>query len=492
MTAAATPLLASAATLADLRPLLPEIVLTGAAFALLMLDLFITSATDERRRWITHVLSIVALLATAALIAGGVGGQGTVLGGMFVRDTMADVLKIVVCVVGALSLVYAWPYLRARGLYKGEVPALMLFALIGMLLLISAGSLVMVYLGLEMLSLCSYALVAIDRDNPRASEAAMKYFVLGSLASGLLLYGMSLLYGATGTLDLAQIRAAAEATQHDAMLLTGVVFLVAGIAFKFGAAPFHMWLPDAYHGAPTAITLFIGAAPKLASFAMAYRLLEAGVGPLDEQWRQLIAVLAAISLVVGNLIALAQSNLKRMLAYSTISHVGFLFLGIAGGGAQGFAAAMFYAISYAIMAAAAFGAIVALSSRGFEAEAIDDFKGLNARSPWMAGLVLCVMASLAGVPPFLGFWAKLAVLRAALQGDLMWLAIVGIVFAVIGAFYYLRVIKVMYFDEPAGVQPPPQDDRPLRIVFGVNALSLLVLGIFWNPIMAWCQAAFGA
>jgi NADH-quinone oxidoreductase subunit N len=484
----ATPLLASTATLADLQPLLPELVLTGAAFALLMLDLFL----DERRRAVTHVLSIVALLVTAGLIVAGVGGQGTVLGGMFVRDTLADVLKITACLVGALSLVYAWPYLRARGLYKGEVPVLMLFALIGMLLLISAGSLVMVYLGLEMLSLCSYALVAIDRDNPRSSEAAMKYFVLGSLASGLLLYGMSLLYGATGTLDLAQIRTAAEATQQGTMLLAGAVFLVAGIAFKFGAAPFHMWLPDTYHGAPTAITLFIGAAPKLASFAMAYRLLEAGVGPLDDQWRQLIAALAAISLAVGNLIALAQTNLKRMLAYSTISHVGFLFMGIAGGGAQGFAAAMFYAISYAIMAAASFGAIVALSSRGFEADAIDDFKGLNARSPWMAGLVLCVMASLAGVPPFLGFWAKLAVLRASLQGDMLWLAIVGIVFAVIGAFYYLRVIKAMYFDEPTGSQPLPQDDRPLRIAFGVNALSLLVLGIFWNPIMAWCQAAFMA
>ena len=484
---AATPTLAATATLADLQPLLPELVLCGAAFALLMLDLFL----DDRRRVVTHVLSIVALVATAAMIAGGVGGQGTVLGGMFVRDTMADVLKIVACIVSALSLFYAWPYLRARGLYKGEVPVLMLFAAVGMLLLISAGSLVMVYLGLEMLALCSYALVAIDRDNPRASEAAMKYFVLGSLASGLLLYGMSLLYGATGTLDLAQIHGAVEATQRNTLLLTGAVFLVAGIAFKFGAAPFHMWLPDTYQGAPTAITLFIGAAPKLASFAMAYRLLEAGLGPLDDQWRLLLAALAALSLFVGNLIALAQADLKRMLAYSTISHVGFLLMGFAGGGAQGYAAAMFYAISYAIMAAASFGAIVALSNRGFEADAIDDFRGLNARSPWMAGLVLCVMVSLAGVPPFLGFWAKLAVLRAALQGDLLWLAIVGIVFAVIGAFYYLRIIKVMYFDEPAQAQPPMQDDRPLRIAFGVNALSLLALGLFWNPIMDWCQRAFG-
>ncbi|MEO6263931.1 MAG: NADH-quinone oxidoreductase subunit N, partial [Luteimonas sp.] len=288
----------------------------------------------------------------------------------------------------------------------------------------------------------------------------------------------------------AQLRAAAAASQDTALLLTGTVFVVAGIAFKFGAAPFHMWLPDTYQGAPTPITLFIASAPELAAFALAFRMLEAGLGPLDERWRLLIAGIAALSLVVGNLIALMQGNLKRMLAYSSISHVGFLFLGFAGGGAQGYAAAMFYAISYAIMTAAAFGAIVVLSGRGFEADRIDDFKGLNARSPWLAGLVLCIMASLAGVPPFLGFWAKLAVLRAALQGDMLWLAIVGIVFAVVGAFYYLRVIKVMYFDEPVADVPAPRNDRPLQIAFGVNALALLVLGIFWNPLMAWCQQAF--
>lgn len=475
-------------TAADLLPLLPELVLVGAAFALLMLDLFL----DERRRVVTHALSIATLIVVASLIATDVGGQGTVLGGMFIRDVAADVLKVVACVVSALAMVYAWPFLRERGLYKGEVPVLMLFAVAGMMLLISAGSLVMVYLGLEMLALCSYALVAIDRDSPLASEAAMKYFVLGALASGMLLYGLSLIYGATGTLDLAQINAAATTAQQPMLLLTGVVFVVAGIAFKFGAAPFHMWLPDVYHGAPTPITLFIGSAPKLAAFGMAYRLLEAGAGPLDDRWRVLVAGLAALSLIIGNLIALMQTNLKRLLAYSTISHVGFLFLGLAGGGAQGYAAAMFYAISYAIMSAAAFGAIVVLSNRGFEADRIDDYKGLNARNPWMAGLVLCIMASLAGVPPFLGFWAKLVVLRAALQGDMLWLAIVGIVFAVIGAFYYLRVIKVMYFDEPVGEAMVARDDQPLQVVFGVNALALLVLGIFWNPIMAWCQQAFGA
>ena len=473
-------------TAADLLPLLPELVLVGGAFALLMLDLFL----DESKRIITHLSAIALLLVAAWFAAAGIGGHGTVLGGMFVRDDMSDVLKAGACMLTALSLVYAWPFLRQRGLYKGEVAVLMLFAVAGMMLLISAGNLVMVYLGLEMLALCSYALVAIDRDSAVASEAAMKYFVLGSLSSGLLLYGLSLLYGATGTLDLAQLRGAIAASSETTLLLTGTVFVVAGIAFKFGAAPFHMWVPDTYQGAPTPITLFIGSAPELASFALAFRLLEGAVGPLDDRWRLLIAGLAVASLVVGNLIALVQTNLKRMLAYSAISHIGFLFLGFAGGGAQGYAAAMFYVISYTLMSAAAFGAIVVLSGQGFEADRIDDFKGLNARSPWLAGLVLCIMASLAGVPPFLGFWAKLAVLRAALQGDMLWLAIVGIVFAVVGAFYYLRVIKVMYFDEPVADAPMPRNDRPLQIAFAVNALALLVLGIFWNPLMTWCQQAF--
>ena len=478
-------------TQADLMPLLPELVLAGAAFALLLLDLFVS----ERQRGIVHALAIATLIGVAGMLAMDVGGQGTVLNGMFVRDEMADVLKWVVCVISAMALVYTWSFLRERGLYKGEIAVLMLFSVAGMMLLISAGSMIMVYLGLELLALCSYALVAIDRDNPQASEAAMKYFVLGSLASGMLLYGMSLIYGATGALDLGAIhQAASDAAlgigEQRAMLLTGLVFVIAGIAFKFGAAPFHMWLPDVYHGAPTPITLFIGAAPKLAAFAMAYRMLEAGLGPLDEQTRLLVSVLAALSLGLGNLIALAQTNLKRMLAYSTVSHVGFLLLGVAGGGEVGFASAMFYAISYAVMSAAAFGTIVILSRRGFEADRIDDYKGLNARSPWMAGLVLCVMASLAGVPPFLGFWAKLAVLRAAWEGGLVWLTIVGIVFAVIGAFYYLRVIRAMYFDEPEGEPLVQRDDLTLRVVFAINALALLVLGVAWNPIMAWCQAAF--
>ena len=470
----------------EFLPLIPELVLVGAAFALLMLDLFL----NEKQRVVTHLLAVASLVLVAALLVAGTGGQGTVLGGMFIRDNMADVLKIGTCVVSAIALLYGWPFLRERGLYKGEIAVLVLFAVAGMMLLVSAGSLVMVYLGLELLALCSYALVAIDRDSPLASEAAMKYFVLGALASGMLLYGMSLVYGASGSIDLATIAAHAAGAEQRTMLLTGMAFMLAGIAFKFGAAPFHMWVPDVYQGAPTPITLFIGSAPKLAAFAMAIRLLEVGMGPLGDHWRPLLAILAALSLVIGNLVALAQTNLKRMLAYSTVSHVGFLFMGLAGGGAIGYAAAMFYALGYTIMATAAFGAIILLSRRGFEADRIEDFKGLNARDPWTAGLVLCVMASLAGVPPFLGFWSKLVVLRAAIEGGMLWLAIVGIVCAVIGAFYYLRVIKAMYFDEPVGEPVVPRADRTLRVVFGVNALALLAFGVFWSPFMAWCQQAF--
>jgi NADH-quinone oxidoreductase subunit N len=471
---------------ADLMPLLPELVLIAGAFALLMLDLFL----EDSRRVVTHALALAVLGIVIAMIATGMGGHGTVFSGMFVRDVMADVSKVLILLVSGLSLLYAWPYLRERNLYKGELPVLVLLATAGMMMMVSAGNLLMVYLGLELLALCSYGMVALNREDGLSSEAAIKYIVLGSLASGLLLYGMSLVYGATGTLDLAGIHAASAQVEDRMLLLTGLVFLVAGIAFKLGAAPFHMWLPDVYHGAPTPITLFISSGPKLAAFGMAYRLLEDGLGPMSSQWQLLLAGLAAASLIIGNVIAIAQTNLKRMLAYSTVSHVGFLLIGLAGGEERGYAAALFYAISYALMSAAAFGSIVVLSRQGFEADKIDDFKGLNARNPWQAGLVLCVMASLAGVPPFLGFWAKLLVLGAAVDAGLVWLAILGVVCAVIGGFYYLRVIKVMYFDEPVGELPPPRKDRMVPIVFGVNALALLVLGFFWNPIIAWCQLAF--
>jgi len=473
-------------TAADLPPLAPELVLIGSAFALMILDLFVSN----RNKIVTHLFSLAALAVVLFMLATGVGGQGEVFHGMFVRDTAADVMKTGIVLLSGLTLVYGWRYLRDRDLFQGEIPVLILFGTAGMMILVSAGSLLMVYLGLELLALCSYALVASNRENGLASEAAMKYIVLGSLASGLLLYGMSLIYGATGSLHLDVIRDAIPHSEERVLLITGAVFMIAGVAFKLGAAPFHMWLPDVYQGAPAPIALFISSAPKLAAFGMAYRLLEMGVGPLSTELQLLIAGLAAVSLVIGNLMAIAQSNLKRMLAFSTVSHIGFLLMGIAGGGAQGYAAALFYVLAYAIMSTAAFGAIIALSRAGFEAENIEDFKGLNARNPWMAGLVLCIMASLAGIPPFLGFWTKLAVLGAAVNGGLLWLAILGVLCAVVGCFYYLRVIKVMYFDEPVGEAMPRSNDRVLGLVLGVNALALLALGLAWNPIMVWCQQAF--
>ncbi|MGH8052708.1 MAG: NADH-quinone oxidoreductase subunit NuoN [Stenotrophomonas sp.] len=473
-------------TTADLPPLLPEMVVIGGAFALLILDLFIS---DRHKVW-THFISVAILAVAFVMLLGGVGGQGEVFHGMFIRDNAADIMKTVVVLVSGLSLVYGWSYLRERNLFQGEIPVLILFATAGMMILVSAGSLLMVYLGLELLALCSYALVASNRENKLAAEAGMKYIVLGSLASGLLLYGMSLVYGATGSLHLDVIHAAIAHSDERLLLLTGAVFMIAGVAFKLGAAPFHMWLPDVYQGAPAPIALFISSAPKLAAFGMAYRLLEAGVGPLSAELQYVLAGLAALSLIVGNLMAIAQTNLKRMLAYSTVSHIGFLLMGIAGGGEQGYSAAMFYAVAYAIMSTAAFGAIIALSRAGFEAENIEDFKGLNARSPWMAGLVLCIMASLAGIPPFLGFWTKLSVLGAAVNGGLLWLALLGVLCAVIGCFYYLRVIKVMYFDEPVGEPLPRNNDRILGIVLGVNSIVLLVLPLGLGPILEWMRNAF--
>ncbi len=474
---------------ADLWPLLPELVLAGAAFALLLFDLFF----DARQQGRTQLLSMLVLMGVGLLAVTGVGGNGIVMHEMFVRDGLANLAKGVICFASAAVLAYGFDYFKERGSYKGEVPILVLFATLGMMLLVSSNNLVMVYIGLEMLALCSYALVALERESPLATEAGMKYFVLGALASGMLLYGMSLVYGAAGSLDLPVIRMVAESGDNAQLLMAGMVFMVAGVAFKLGAAPFHMWLPDVYQGAPTPITMFIGAGPKVAAFVMAYRLLEAGLGPLDDKWRVLIGGLSALSLIVGNLMALAQTNLKRMLAYSTVSHIGFLLMGLAGGGNVGYGAALFYAVVYALTTVAAFGAIILMSRRGFEAEEISDYRGLAKRNPWMAFLVLCVMASLAGLPPFIGFFAKLDVIRAALQGDMLWLAIVGIVFAVVGAFYYLRVIKAMYFEDAGeGAFADARDNRGMRTLFAVNAMLLLVLSLGLGPIMTWCRMAFAA
>lgn len=477
-------------TLADFTPMLPEIFLLSATCALLLLDLFVSDA----RRGLTHFLGLSVLAATLVLVLRSSGGDAaSAFGGMFLRDAPSDILKTFILVTTAAAFVYAKPYLQDRGLFKGEFHVLCLFAVLGMMVLVSAGNLVTVYLGLELLALSSYALVALNRDSAVASEAAMKYFVLGSLASGMLLYGMSMVYGATGSLDLASIHAAsADLGENRPLLMFGVVFLIVGIAFKFGAAPFHMWLPDVYQGAPTAITLFIGSAPKLAAFGMAWRLLEGGAGEFDAWWRDIIAWLAVASLVIGNVVAIAQTNIKRMLAYSTISHIGFLFLALSNPTSVGYAAALFYAICYALMASGAFATVILLSRNGYEAEQISDYAGLARKHPWHGFLVMLLMASLAGLPPLFGFWAKLAVLQAAVAGGMLWLAIVGVVFAVVGAYYYLRVIKVMYFDPAdesgkAGLINDPQ----LRVLLSANALLMLVMGLFSGPLIAWCQSAFG-
>ena len=477
----------------DIVLLLPEDFLLGAVCAILLVDLFLKPA----QRAITHWLSIAALLITIGLILADADPATTAFGGMYVRDGVATVLKVFILGTTAAVFVYSRGYLRDRGLYVGEFYLLCLFATLGAMLLVSAGNLVMVYLGLELLTLSSYALVALNRDSPLSSEAAMKYFVLGALASGMLLYGMSMIYGATGTLDLAQVQklsafVAGGAHEHQALLLFGLVFVIVGIGFKFGAAPFHMWIPDVYQGAPTPVTTFIASGSKLAAFGMAYRLLDAGMGDLSQHWQLMLAVLAVASLAIGNLVAIVQTNLKRMLAYSTISHMGYLLLGLAAAGPEGYAAAMFYAICYALMGVAAFGVMLALTRAGFECEEIADLKGLNQKSPWMAFLMLLAMFSLAGVPPLFGFWAKVLVLEAAIHADMLWLAIVGIVFAIIGLYYYLYVVKVMYFDKPVeGSVLQVQSDRPLRVVLSLNALSLLVLGLYWGPLLGWCRRAFG-
>jgi len=473
--------------MADLQTITPELFMCGAAFALLMLDLFIS----PQRRGLIHFLSILVLVAAAVLTARDMATTQTfAFSQMFVRDIASDVLKMAVYLVSAFSLVYAKPYLIDRDLFKGEFYALSLFSVLGMMLMISAGSMVTLYLGLELLALSSYGLVAMDRDNRLASEAAMKYFVLGALASGLLLYGMSMVYGATGSLQLGEIYSASSISTNQNMLLLGVVFMLVGIAFKFGAAPFHMWLPDVYQGAPTAVTLLIAAAPKLAAFGMFYRLLETGVGGTDIYWGDMVAYLAAISLVIGNLVALVQTNLKRLLAYSTISHVGFLFMGLVSADNTGYGASMFYAISYSLMTAAAFAAIITLSRKGFEAEEVSDFRGLWQHNPFHALMVLFVMASLAGVPPFLGFWAKLEVIKASVVSGYTWLAILSVVTAVVGAFYYLRIIRAMFFEEPKSEAPRLHTDSHLRVVFTINAMGLLVMGIFAEPILSWCRQAF--
>jgi len=467
----------------------PEIFLGIAICVVLLADVFLR---DDQRN-ITYVLAMLALIGTAAVTALFPATSTIVtFSGSYVTDPASNVLKLVAYITTGVTFLYSREYLENNGLLKGEFFVLGLFGLLGIMIMISAHSLLTLYLGLEVLALSQYTLVAFNRDSAASAEAAMKYFVLGAIASGVLLYGISLLYGITGTLQLDVLAQRVATTNISIPVLLALAFVVVGVAFKFGAVPFHMWLPDVYHGAPTPVTLFIGSVPKIAAFALAWRVLIEGLGPVhDAGWRDMLIVLAVLSLGIGNLVAIAQTNLKRMLAYSTISHVGFILLGFIAGTEEGVSAAMFYTFAYVLMAAAGFGMIILLSRRGFEAERIEDFKGLNARSPWFALVMLMIMFSMAGVPPFIGFYAKLVVLLATLNAGLVWLAGVAMLFAVIGAYYYLRVVWYMYFAEPAD-NTPISAAADVRIVMSANALGLLVLGLFPGGLLDLCARVLGA
>ena len=471
----------------ELPLLSTEIFLLTMACIILVLD----ACISDRNRIVTYVLSQVTLLVAALISWNMLDIETTVvMHGTFIHDPMAALLKTSILLITFGVFVYSRNYLVERDLFKGEFYVLGLFAVLGMLVMVSAHNLLTIYLGLELLSLSLYAMVAFHRDSSAASEAAMKYFVLGALASGMLLYGISMLYGATGSLDFTEIATALAEKGvgqgvPDVVLVFALCFIVVGLAFKFGAVPFHMWVPDVYHGAPTPVTLFIGSAPKIAAVAMALRLLVETLGDMMVDWQAMLVILSVLSLAVGNVIAIAQTNIKRMLAYSTISHVGFLFLGLLAGTTEGYSASIFYAITYALTAIGAFGMIILLSHRGFEADTLDDFKGLNDRSPWFAFIMLVLMFSMAGVPPTVGFYAKLSVLQAVVHIDMIWLAIVAVIFSVIGVFYYLRVIKLMYFDkaeEGADLKVSPD----MQIAMSLNGLAVLGLGFFPGGLLALC------
>ena len=524
--------------LPDMLPAAAEIFLLGMACIVLVVDVYL----PERFRRFTYQLSQASLAGAALLVlATFPETRATTFEGAFVADPMAAVLKVFILVVSGFGLFYSRVHLEARRLMRGEYFVLGLFAVLGMLVLVSAGSFLTLYLGLELLSLSLYAMVALDRESRMASEAAMKYFVLGALASGMLLYGISMIYGSTGSLGFGAVAesvgaagvagagggaeagtgaggeavagsgaavgsgsgvaggtGASGAGEAAAMtgsgmrltLVLGLVFVVVGVAFKLGAVPFHMWVPDVYEGAATPVTLFIGTAPKIAAFGMLMRALVEGLGALQADWSQMLVVLAVLSMGAGNVIALAQSNIKRMLAYSTIAHVGFIFVGVVSGTAAGYAASMFYVLTYALMVLGGFAMVIWLGSGGEEAERLDDFRGLNERNPWFAFMMLIVMLSMAGMPPFVGFWAKWSVLREVVAADMTWLAVVAVLFSVVGLFYYLRVVRLMYFDPPEE-RGPVSSLADMRVVVSVNALAILALGVYPGALLRLCAAVVG-
>ncbi len=470
-----------------IAPAAPEMYLATVICVILLIDVF---AGGTRRPRLTGTLTLIALAVGAwvTLEYGSVGGRTPLFGGLYIADPLALVLKLSALLYVAVALLYSRPALARRGT-GGEYHVLALTALLGIYVLASAGNLLSLYIGVELLALSLYAMIAFDRESPVSAEAAMKYFVLGSIASGMLLYGISLVYGLTGTLALDEV--ALRLTAEPSLgMVAGVAFVVVAIAFKFGAVPFHMWVPDVYHGAPTTVTLFLSTAPKFAYFALAYRLLSQGLDGISPTWTQMLAIIGVLSLIVGNVFAIAQANLKRMLAYSAIANVGFILLGFTTGTAAGYSAALYYTIVYVLATLGAFGVILLASRRGFEADELEDYKGLQARDPMLALWMMMMMFSTAGVPPFVGFWAKLAIFEALWQVGAVWLIVIGALAAVVGAFYYIRVVKLMYFDD-APSAPRGEASGALRLVLGVNALATLALGVVPASLFDLCKAVLG-
>ncbi len=470
-------------TWSSVQPAISEFFLVAAICAVLLVDVF----AGAKRPGLTSTLTLLSLAVGAALtgLYGHISHHAVLFDGMYVADELGYVLKQVGFLVVAVVLLYSRAYLQDRKILRGEYYVLALTALLGIFVLVSANSLLTVYIGVELLALSVYAMVAFDRDSAVAAESAIKYFVLGAIASGALLYGMSLIYGLTGTLNLEEIAVRLHSPSSMGVVL-GLVFIVVAVAFKLGAVPFHMWLPDVYQGSPTSVTLFVGTAPKIAYFALTLRLLAHGLGGTVVEWSQMLSVLAILSLVVGNTVALVQTNIKRLLAYSTISNVGFIVLGFVAGTPSGYTAALYYTLIYILMALGSFGVVLLASRAGYEADKLDDYKGLYQRDPLLALVMMMLMFSTAGVPPFVGFWAKLRVFQALWETQHFWLVVIAAAMSVVGAFYYLRVIKLMYFDAPVVDVPETRRSAGVRLVLAANAAAVLILGLLPSGLLDLC------
>ena len=458
----------------DVSLILPEVFVLSMAMIVLMTDLFIKPSS----RWIIFALSQLTLLGGAYLTSQHFNHETQfAFSNMFVRDGLADLLKMMSYMGTSLIFFYSRSYMKDRNLYRGEYFSLVLFALLGMMIMISSHNMLLVYMGLELLSLCLYSLTALDRDNQKATESAIKYFVLGALASGLLLYGMSMIYGATSSLDLSVIAASLLNHPMDhAILVLGLVFVVAGLAFKLGAVPFQMWVPDVYEGSPSSIAMLISSVPKLAAFAITLRLLGDGLQSMMVDWKQMMLIMAILSIGIGNITAIAQTNIKRMYAYSTISHIGFILFGLMSGSLNGYASSLFYVVSYMFMTLVSFAVLMMMSSKNFDCQTLEDFKGLNKRNPWYAFLMLITMLSMAGIPPPIGFYAKFMVLQAAFDAGFAGFVVYAVLMALVGMFYYMRIVKLMYFDEPKlknNIEVPID----MQWILSTNALALLVIGL---------------